>query len=90
MQFVMQSFAVPPNSLTFSSSERVLSVRPDVTNDAVGLEDDEQVVLTLVSSLDPALIQLQPNLANVTISDDDSRFLLMFCCSSYVCCMSVV
>ena len=73
MQFVVQSFAVPANSLVFSSTRRAGSVSPDSTDDSVGLEDAELVVLTLVAVTDPSEIVFTRDSINITITDNDSR-----------------
>lgn len=72
MQFVAQSFALPANSLEFSSTNRQLEVEPILTNDNIGLEDNEEIVLTLVPVSDPSQMVLNPVFANITITDDDS------------------
>lgn len=72
MQFVAQSFVLPANSLEFSSTSRQLEVEPILTNDNIGLEDNEEIVLTLVPVSDPSQMVLNPVFANITITDDDS------------------
>ena len=72
MQFVARSFALPTNSLEFSSTSRQLEVEPILTNDNIGLEDNEEIVITLVPVSDASQIVLNPVFANITITDDDS------------------
>jgi collagen type VI alpha len=71
MQFVSQSFSLPPNSLEFSSGADLLSVSPTLADDGVGLEDEEGVVLSLVAVSNPAQIILEPATTSVNIQDDD-------------------
>ena len=70
LQYVVQSFFLPQNSLTFTVST-TMSVQPQYVDDSVGYEEPESLDLVIQAVTDPSQIMFTQGVTNVNIFDDE-------------------